>query len=60
LFLFPKSSSWEEKLGKRREVLLEQWGWMSGGLRKKKMDIFMDNLIECMNMGSTKAWPKGQ
>ena len=60
LFLFPKSSSWEEKLGKRREVLLEQWGWMSGGLRKKKMDIFMDNLIEYMNSGSTKAWPKGQ
>ena len=59
-FLFLKSSSWEEKLGKRRKVLLEQWGWMSGGLWKKKMDTFMDNLIECMNGGSPKAWPKEQ
>ena len=33
---------------------------MSGGLWKKKMDTFMDNLIECMNGGSPKAWPKEQ
>ena len=58
LFLFLKRSSWEEKLGKRRKVLLEQWGWMSGGLRKKKMDIFRDNITKCMNGGALMHGPK--
>lgn len=59
-FLFLQVSTREEELSKRRTLLLEWQGWMSGGLGKEKMNILMANLTDCMNGGSTKALLKRQ